>query len=102
MGGYYGEGFENCLKQVKSFYPYLDFSKVTMDEPLPSTLADDTIHEETDDSTESNPKYGNVVLAQPAIDALITSIVPFAEPVTVEDPIIEDKVDGNSPIPLAS
>ena len=37
-GGYYGEGFEDCLKQVKSLYPHLDFSKINMDEPLPVTL----------------------------------------------------------------
>ena len=42
-GGYYGKGFEDCLKQVKSLYPHLDFSTVTVDEPLPSTLAGDTV-----------------------------------------------------------
>ena len=48
---YYGDGFEDYLKQVKSVYPHLDLSKVTMDNPLPSTLASDTIFEETKDST---------------------------------------------------
>ena len=24
--GYYGVGFEDCLRQVKSLYPHLDFS----------------------------------------------------------------------------
>jgi len=43
-GGYYGEGFEDCLKQVKSLYLHLDFSTVTMDEPLLSTPAGDTVH----------------------------------------------------------
>ena len=43
-----------------------------MDEPLPSTPADDTVHEETDDSTKSNPKDGNVILAQPATDAPVS------------------------------
>ena len=46
-----------------------------MDEPLPSTPDDDTVHEETDDSTESNPKDGNVVLAQPVTDALVSSLI---------------------------
>ena len=32
---YYGDGFEDYLKQVKSVYPHLDLSKVTMDDPLP-------------------------------------------------------------------
>ena len=62
---YYGDGFEDCLKQVKFFYPYLDLSKVTMDDPLPSTPASDTIFEETNNSTQSkrDPKDDGVVLA---------------------------------------
>ena len=40
---YYGDGFEDFLKQVKSIYPHLDLSKVSMDNPIPSTPADDTI-----------------------------------------------------------
>ena len=32
--GYYGDEFKDCLKQVKSLYPHLDLSKVTMDDPL--------------------------------------------------------------------
>ena len=39
---YYGDRFEDCLKQVKSVYLHLDLSKVTMD-PLPSTPTGDTI-----------------------------------------------------------
>ena len=31
---YYGDGFEDCLKQVKSSYSHLDLSKITMDDPL--------------------------------------------------------------------
>ena len=42
-GGYYSEGFEDCLKQVKSLYPHLDFSTVSMDEPLSLTPAGDTV-----------------------------------------------------------
>jgi len=34
-----------------------------MDKPLLSTPVGDTVQEETDDSTKSNPKDGNVVLA---------------------------------------
>ena len=50
-GIYYGDGFEDCLKQVKSVYLDLDLSKVSMDDPLSSTLAgDDTACKETDDS----------------------------------------------------
>ena len=101
-GGYYGEGFGDYLKQVKSLYPHLDFSKVTMDKPLSSTPADDTVHEETDDSTESNPKDGNVVVTQLATDAPVTSLVSSTEPENVEDNVVREKVNGNSPIPPAS
>ena len=62
-GGYYGVGFEDCLRQVKSLYPHLEFSKVTMDKPVPSTPTGDTIQEEIGNSTESNPKDNSVVLA---------------------------------------
>lgn len=40
---YYGDGFEDCLKQVKFVCLHLDLSKVTMDDPLLSTPAGDTI-----------------------------------------------------------
>ena len=73
-----------------------------MDEPLPSTPAGDTIHEETDDFIESNPKDGNVVLTQPATDAPVTSLVLSTGPVNVKDPVAGEKTDGNSPIPPAS
>ena len=67
---YYGDRFEDSLKQVKFVYLHLDLSKVTMDDPLPSTLVGDTIFEETDDSTQSewDPKNDGVVLAQPAVE----------------------------------
>ena len=55
-GGYYGVGFEDCLRQAKCLYPHLDFSKVTMDEPVPSTPAGDIIQEETNDSMESRQR----------------------------------------------
>ena len=71
---YYGDRFEDCLKQVKSIYLHLDLSKVTMDDPLQSTLAGDTILDETDDSTESesDPKDDSVVLVQLVMDPLVT------------------------------
>ena len=101
-GGYYGEGFEHCLKQVKSLYLHLDLSKVNMDKPLPLTPAGDTIQEEIDDSTEPNPKDGSVVLAQRATDAPVTSLVPFTELVNVEDLVVGEKTDENFPNPPAS
>ena len=67
-----------------------------MDDPLLSTLASDTIQEETDDSMEPNPKDGSVVLAQLATNALVTSLVSSTEPMNVEDLVIREKTDGNS------
>ena len=51
---YFGVGFEDCLKQVKSNYPNLDLVKVSMDAPLPTTPVGGAVPEETDDSTESD------------------------------------------------
>ena len=49
---YYGEGFDDCLKQVGFVYPDLDLSKISMDDPVPTTPASgDIVSEETDDST---------------------------------------------------
>ena len=53
---YYGDGFEDCFKQVKSIYPHLDLPKVSIDDPLSSTLASDTTLEKNDDSTESETR----------------------------------------------
>ena len=36
---YYGDGCKDCLKQVRSVFPSLDLSKVTMDDPLLMTPA---------------------------------------------------------------
>ena len=62
---YYGNGFKDCLKQVKSVYPHLDLSKVSMDAPLPSTPAGDATLEENYDfiESEANPKDDGVILA---------------------------------------
>ena len=92
---YYGDGFEDCLKQVKSIYPHLDLSKVSMDDPLPSTPADDTILEESDDSTESkvDPKDDSVILAQPAVHQPIIPLTPSANLPNAEDPSTQDVQD---------
>ena len=78
---YYRGGFEDCLKQVKSVYPHLDLSKVSMDDPMPSTPAGDTIFEETDDSTqlERDPKNDSVILALLAVEKLVTPVISFIE-----------------------
>ena len=51
---YYGDGFDDCLKQVGSIDPNLDLSKITMDDPMPTTPSSgDTVSEEFDDSTHT-------------------------------------------------
>ena len=100
---YYGDGFEDCLKQIKSSYLHLDLSKITMDDPLPSTPVSNTLLEEIDNPTESepDPKDDSVVLAQPVASPSITLLVPSTEPLHVESPFAQDvqdlplKGDGN-------
>ena len=107
---YYGDGFEDCLKQVKSIYPHLDLSKVTMDDPLPSTPTSNTIFEENDNSTKSepDPKDDSVVLAQHATDAPGIPLVPSTELVNIESTLAQDIQDlppngnENPQDPLAS
>ena len=90
--GYYGDEFKDCLKQVKSLYPHLDLSKVTMDDPLQSTLVGDTIFEETNDSIESEEvsKDDSVVLAQPAADPPIIPLIPSSNAEDLPDQDIQD------------
>ena len=64
---YYGEGFDDCLKQVGFVYPNLDFSKISIDDPVPTTfVGSDTVSEEFDDSAhteEQVPKDDGMVTA---------------------------------------
>ena len=81
---YYGDGFEDYLKQVRSVYPNLDLSKISMDDPLPTTpVGGDTVGEETNDSTQLkwDPKDDSVVLAQLAIEG---PVIPLA--LSAKDP----------------
>ena len=51
---YYDEGFDDCLKQVRSVYPDLDLSKISMDDPVPTIpTGADIVSEEINDSTQS-------------------------------------------------
>lgn len=92
---YYGDKFEDCLQQVKSVYPNLDFSKVTMDEPLPLTTVGDTIFEESDDLTkfEAGPEDDSVVIVQPAVDQPVVSLTSSVNPPTAKDPSTQGDQD---------
>ena len=73
--GYYGTGFDDCLKQVASAFPTLDLSMITMDDG------------EDDASQPAAPVEtdGVVVLAQPAANPA---------PVVVD---VEDRQDDGNP-----
>ena len=73
--GYYGTGFDDCLKQVASAFPGLDLSGITMDDG-----DDGPSH-----STATPEADGVVILAQPA-----------ANPPTLAFVDVEDQqTDGN-------
>ena len=79
---YYGEGFDDCLKQVRFVYADLDVSKISMDDPMLTTPTDgDTVSEETNNSTQSerDPKDNGVVLAQPVVEGPVAPLVPSAD-----------------------
>ena len=84
---YYGVGFEDYVKQVKSNYPDLDLAKVSMDAPMPTTPVGDAVPEETDDSTESNQdtQDDNIILAQPPLNPPIVPLTPSANPIAAND-----------------
>ena len=72
---YYGDRFDDSLKQVGSVYLNLDLSKITMDDPMLTTPANgDIVSEETDNSThmEQDLKDDGVVLAQPILERPVT------------------------------
>ena len=92
---YYGVGFEDCLKQVKSNYPHLDLEKVSMDEPLPTTPTGDTIPEGADGAIESEQDTQDdyVILAQPALNPPVIPLTPSANPPVADDPSSQDTPD---------
>ena len=92
---YYGTRFEDCLKQVASSYLDLDLFRIIVDDPMPSTLASNTVVGESNDSTESDlpPKDNGVVLAQPTVDPPVTTPNPSIEFLDVENLFAQDKDD---------
>jgi len=92
---YYGVGFEDCLKQVKSNYPHLDLAKVLMDEPLPTTPTSDAIPEGADGATklEQDTQDDRIILAQPAMNPPIVPLTPSANPAVAVNPSTQDAPD---------
>lgn len=66
-----------------------------MDDSLSSTPAGDTVLEETDDSTESepNPENKSIIFAQPVADLPVILLTPPTEPLNVKNPPAQEKND---------
>lgn len=97
---YYGDGFDNYLKQVGSVYPNLDLSNVTMNDPLPTTPADgDTVDEGIKDfiPAEQGLKDDSVVLDQPALERPVTLVIPSAKDPLKDAENLSTQVAQNSP-----
>lgn len=88
-GAYYGDGFIECLKQVRSVYLDLDLSQIIIyDTILPTPRGDDTVSDEPDDSAytiEQEAKYDGVVIAQ---------LVPEGPVFPVVSSIVDSSAEG--------
>lgn len=100
---YYGDGFDDYLKQVRSVYPNLDLFKISMDDPVLTTpTGSDTVSEESNNSTyieEQVPKDDSVVIAQPVPDGVVAFLVSSIEnplPKGVENPSAQDAQNPSS------
>ena len=94
---YSGDGFEDCLKQVGFVYPDLNLSKVSLNNPLPTTpAASNIVDKESNDSAhikEQIPIDDRVVIAQPVPDgAVALSVLSTEDPPTkdTENPSVLD------------
>ena len=89
-GGYYGIGFDDCLKQVASAFPELDLSGITLDGPPPMTPTDETVIVEGDDSEDAPLlEDGGIVLAQPVANPPVTTSNPSVEDLDAENPPVQ-------------
>lgn len=76
---YYGNGFDDCLKQVGSVYPDLDLSQIVLNDTILLTPGgDDASGSKTDDSAhtvEKKVKDDGVIITQLAPEGPIAPIV---------------------------
>ncbi|KAM3747369.1 hypothetical protein ACB098_05G029900 [Castanea mollissima] len=74
---FYGDGFEDFLKQVGAVHPNLDLSKIVIDDTVPPTLGgDDTVSDETDESAytvEQEVRDTDAELVSPTSTGMTTS-----------------------------
>ena len=83
-GGFYGDGFDDYLKQVAALYPHLDLSQMVIDDTIPPTPsgvdavmneADGTIHiveEEVKEPADADTVNQHVPEGQTIPDNLTT------------------------------
>ena len=74
--GYYGTGFDDCLKQVASAFPELDLSGITMDDG------------------DDGPSHS---AATPEADGVVVLAQPAANPPTPAFVDVKDQQDDGNP-----
>ena len=99
-GIYYGERFEDCLKQVRAAHPNLDLSQITIDTTVLLTPGgEDIVRDETVDSTptvEQEVETNDVVITQPAPGG--SNDPPAENPTTVNGlPIVNPTIPDAPP-----
>lgn len=82
-GIYYGDRFDDCLKQRMAIYFDLDLSQVAIDETVWLTLGGiDAVSDETNDSVhtieEQVKDLDAEVVIQPTSEGPTASVIPFA------------------------
>ena len=91
-GIYYGDGFKDCLKQVRSAYPNLNLSQIVINDTVPMTpRGNDTVGDETINSIhtiEQEVEADGVVIDQPAPGGLDAVMVPSTENPTTVDSLL--------------
>lgn len=102
-GMFYGDGFDDCLKQVGAAYPNLNLSQITIDDTILLTPGgDDTVSEETNDSVhmvEQGAKDTDVeTIVQLPPDNSETPAIQFdVDPFTVDGPSTTDGPSSVNP-----
>ena len=102
-GIYYGDGFDDCLKQVGAVYPDLDLSQITIDDTILLTLrGDDTLCDKTDDFVhiigQEVKDTDTEVVIQPTLEGLEALVVSSAVgPTTMDGSSTVDLTVSNVP-----
>ena len=101
-GIYYGDGFKDCLKQVRAAYPNLDLSQIVINDTVPLTSrGNDIVGDKNVNSIhtiEQEVEVDGVVIAQPALGGPNAVMVPSAEnPTTANGLLAVNPTVPNAP-----